>query len=464
LSLVFAFIATALAQPVRIDPGDPPVNPGGISEGWQVLNIPNLPAGALLGDVWVSPDGKVYVWAKFPGSPAVMSDDPGEGEKRPSPPGGSKPISSALYRYDGMLWTVMLRMPGETANALYGSGGHVYISTTSPAGEVNVYNFNGATWSREPVPGQHLGQLHTFAGVPGNLYLKIDREVLHDTGSGFYSMYALPSDEPAVRGLVYTDAMHLYVMCPKGHYAWDSGTWTACDENYAFTDVQDAWGMRDASGALQMYAVGSNNQNNGLYVWKFTELNPVSHLGQWATVWSDPPGTGVPGVGHGQHLWGSAGNDIYATGVVAGKGELMRFDGFTWLQLSPPMDLGAMHGVSGNGDGVVWFSTESGQIVRFRRPEPAAVKPTVGTDAGGPMQAEVDHGALTVRYSLATTTPVTLGVYDLMGRQLGTVEEGIRTPGTHEASWNLGSLDSGIYFVKLRTRGTALTRRVVVIR
>jgi hypothetical protein len=51
-----------------------------------------------------------------------------------------------------------------------------------------------------------------------------------------------------------------------------------------------------------------------------------------------------------------------------------------------------------------------------------------------------------------------------MGRQLGTVEEGIRTPGTHEASWNLGSLDSGIYFVKLRTRGTALTRRVVVIR
>jgi len=55
-------------------------------------------------------------------------------------------------------------------------------------------------------------------------------------------------------------------------------------------------------------------------------------------------------------------------------------------------------------------------------------------------------------------------VYDVMGRELGTIEDGIRAPGSHEASWNLGSLDSGIYFVKLRTKGAAFTRRVVVIR
>jgi hypothetical protein len=59
---------------------------------------------------------------------------------------------------------------------------------------------------------------------------------------------------------------------------------------------------------------------------------------------------------------------------------------------------------------------------------------------------------------------VQLGVYDVMGRQLGTIEDGIRGPGTHEASWNLGSMDSGIYFVKLRTGGAAFTRRVVVMR
>jgi hypothetical protein len=222
--------------------------------------------------------------------------------------------------------------------------------------------------------------------------------------------------------------------------------------------------MRDAAGILQMYAVGSNNQDNGMYIWRFNETDPVSHLGNWATVASDPPGTGGPGSGHGQHIWGSAGNDIYATGVVAGKGTMMRFDGFTWKQLYPPVELAAIHGVSGNGDGVVWFSTENGQIIRYRRPEPPLVAPIVGMDARVPMQAEVNHGALTVRYALAATSPVQLGVYDVMGRQLGTIEDGVRAPGTHEASWSLGSMNSGIYFVKLRTKGAAFTRRVVVIR
>ena len=460
-----ALTAVALAQPPREDPGEPPTT-GGIYEGWQVLNIPNLPLGAVVGDIWASPDGKLYVWATHPGAPAVVGDEPGDGERLPNPPGEPRPWSSTLYRYDGMRWTVVLRTPGEMGSALYGSGtDHVFVTTTSRLGEVYAYTFNGVSWSREFIPGYHLGRLHTFAGTPGDLYLKIDYEVKHNTGAGFYPAYELPQDEPAVRGLVYTDALHLFVLCPTGQYIWDTGTWTPCDEAYSFSDVRDAWGMRDASGALQLYAIGSNNQNNGMYIWRYRETDPVAHLGSWSTVASDPPGTGGPGSGYGQHIWGSAANDIYATGVVNGKGEMMRFDGFTWKPLYPPVEFGAIHGVSGNGDGIVWFSTENGQLIRYSRPEPLPTEPTI-TDPGAPsaLQAEVNHGSLTVRYALAATTPVQLGVYDVMGRQLGTIEDGVRAPGTHEASWSIGSLDPGIYFVKLRTRGTALARRVVVIR
>jgi hypothetical protein len=158
------------------------------------------------------------------------------------------------------------------------------------------------------------------------------------------------------------------------------------------------------------------------------------------------------------HVWGTAGNDVYATGVVAGEGHMMKFDGTTWRHLAPPAVLGIVHGVWGAGDGFVWFSAESGQVIRYGGPGAAAV------GERNPMVAEVIRGALTVRYALAATTPVQLGVYDVMGRQLGTIEDGIRAPGTHEASWSIGSLDPGIYFVKLRTRGAAFTRRVVVIR
>lgn len=464
LSLVLALAATAFAQRPHEDPGDPPPIPGTIEEGWQVLTIPGLPAGAVLGDVWVAPDGKVYVWANYPGAPAILGDDP-EGEKLPNPPNGPRLRSSTLYSFNGMRWTTVLNTSGELGNALYGSGDHVYVSTTAPAGEVYVYDFNGTTWAREFIPGYHLGRMHTFAGVEGDLYLKIDYEVKHNTGAGFYPEYQLPGGEAAVRGLVYTDALHLFVLCPSGQYMLDTGTWTPCDESFTFSDVQDAWGVRDAAGVLQLYAVGSNNQNNGIYIWRYTETDPVAHTGKWATVASDPPGTGAPGIGYGQHIWGSAGNDIYATGVVAGKGEMMRFDGFTWKQLYPPVEFGAIHGVSGNGNGVVWFAAENGQIIRYQRPEPPLTEPMVADPAARtPLQAEVNHGALTVRYALAATTPVELGVYDVMGRQLGTIEDGIRAPGTHEASWNLGSLDSGIYFINLRTKGATFTRRVVVIR
>ena len=464
LGLVFALTAVAFAQHPRENPGDPPTT-GGIDEGWQLLNIPGLPPGAVLGDVWASPDGKVYVWAKYPGGTAIMGDDPGDGEKLPNPPSGPRPWSSSLYRYDGINWTVVLRTPGEMGSALLGSGtDHVFVTTTSLTGEVHVYSLNGTTWSREFIPGYYLGRMHTLAGVAGDLYLKIDRVVLHNDGSGFRWEYELPGGEAPVRGLVYVDALHLFVMCPDGHYELDTGTWTPCNDAFTFSDVQDAWGIRDKAGVLQMYAVGSNNQDNGLYIWKFTETDPITHLGNWGAVATDPTGPAGPGAGYGLHVWGSAGNDVYATGVVAGEGHIMRYDGFTWKQMDPPTPVGTVHGVSGNGSGVVWFSTESGRIVRFQRPEPPAVAPTVGTDTRNPMQAEVNHGALTVRYALATASPVELGVFDVMGRQLGTIEDGVRAPGTHEASWNLGSLDSGIYFVKLRTNGMALTRRVVVIR
>lgn len=467
LCLAMALALTAQAQPPRTDPGDPP-NPGGSGDGWQVLTIPGLPAGAVLGDVWASPVGDVYVWAKYPPASAGIvspADEPGDGERLPNPPGGGPKLwSSRLYRYDGRAWTVSLQTPNEMAVALYGSGDHVYVSTTSQAGEVHVYSFNGTSWSREFVPGYNLGRLHTFAGVPGDLYLKVDRVVKHNTGAGFYSEYELPGDEPPVRGLVYTDALHLFVLCPSGQYILDTGTWTPCDETFSFSDVQDAWGMREASGALQLYAVGSNKNDDGLFIWRYTETDPIAHTGRWATVASDPAVTGVPGIGHGQHIWGSAGNDIYATGVVAGKGEMLRFDGFGWMPLYPPVELGAIHGVSGNGDGVVWFTAENGQVIRYQRPEPPRIAPIVESTAPVPLQTEVSHGALNVRYALTATTPVQLGVYDVMGRQLGTIDDGIRAPGTHEASWNLGSFDSGIYFVKLRTKGAAFTRRVVVIR
>ena len=69
---------------------------------------------------------------------------------------------------------------------------------------------------------------------------------------------------------------------------------------------------------------------------------------------------------------------------------------------------------------------------------------------------------LTTRYELEAAASVHLGIYDVAGRLRGVIEEGPRAAGAHETSWDLSGLDAGVYFVKLRAGGPAVTNRVVV--
>ena len=73
------------------------------------------------------------------------------------------------------------------------------------------------------------------------------------------------------------------------------------------------------------------------------------------------------------------------------------------------------------------------------------------------------QGSLRIQYELDSPTAIHLAVYDVSGRMRAVVAEGIQAAGAHEAWWNLDRLESGVYFVKLRAKGPALVRRVVVM-
>lgn len=587
LVLLAAWAGGALAQShPRTDPGTPPEPIGGSQDGWSVLTIPGLPAHAVLGDVWASADGHMYVWARYPMRGGPSLDEQGEGEKVPKPGEMGASWSSVLYRYDGASWTVSLRTPGESGVALLGSTcEHIYASTVGTQGEAQLYQFDGRTWRREILPGHPFGRMHTLAGVPGDLFFRVDRDILRHDGTQWTNTFELPVGEPPTRGLVYLAADCQFVMYADGHWLHHEGNWSEVPAGFAFAEVQDAWGMRDAQGVLQMYVVGSTSEQNGLRLWRFQETDPMTHAGEWAEVLSDPPGSGLPGVGSGLHLWGIAGNDVYATGVVDGVGHMFRFDGTAWNHLVPPLGLGTVHGVWGTPQGTVWFSVESGAVVRYQRgnqaPDLSAARPSVdrlwpptlgmvrvdlrgivdpegdavtvaiqnvaqdedplaggasvtcpdavvfdqhvnlraehaangdgrtyeitftATDRLGatsrgtvtvcaphyattpctpdpalfssratceeprterdPIETEELRGALRIRYDLEQPTTVHLGVYDVTGRLRGTVAEGPQAPGVHETFWDLSGISPGVYFVKLRGRGPALVRRVIVL-
>jgi hypothetical protein len=59
----------------------------------------------------------------------------------------------------------------------------------------------------------------------------------------------------------------------------------------------------------------------------------------------------------------------------------------------------------------------------------------------------------TIRYEISTGSTVSLKVYDLLGREVATLAEGMKHPGVYTATWNAGDNASGVYIYKL-TAGT----------
>lgn len=75
----------------------------------------------------------------------------------------------------------------------------------------------------------------------------------------------------------------------------------------------------------------------------------------------------------------------------------------------------------------------------------------------------------TIGYSLDRPSQVDLKIYDALGRFVKTLASGIKSPGEHKISWDgrdsLGrQVSSGIYYYRIRTQGSELTRQMLLVR
>jgi chitinase len=64
----------------------------------------------------------------------------------------------------------------------------------------------------------------------------------------------------------------------------------------------------------------------------------------------------------------------------------------------------------------------------------------------------------------STTTRVRLVVFDLLGREVATLVNGIQEPGHKSVEWNAGGLASGVYFYRLTAGDFVQTRKLMVLR
>jgi len=74
-----------------------------------------------------------------------------------------------------------------------------------------------------------------------------------------------------------------------------------------------------------------------------------------------------------------------------------------------------------------------------------------------------------IKYVIPETGPVTLGIYDARGRLVRTLVSGIQPHGEHVQTWNGLSDDgtsaaSGVYYVRLQSKGRVRTQKAVLLR
>jgi hypothetical protein len=70
----------------------------------------------------------------------------------------------------------------------------------------------------------------------------------------------------------------------------------------------------------------------------------------------------------------------------------------------------------------------------------------------------------TIGYDLPTTSNVKLNVFDILGREVSTLVDGMESAGKHVVRFDGSNLPSGFYFYKLQAAGYTNTRRMMLVK
>ena len=71
----------------------------------------------------------------------------------------------------------------------------------------------------------------------------------------------------------------------------------------------------------------------------------------------------------------------------------------------------------------------------------------------------------TIAYNIPMDmTQVKVNIYDITGRLVENLQNGIQSQGNHKVVWDASNFSSGIYFVKLQTNSNTITKKLILIK
>jgi hypothetical protein len=69
-----------------------------------------------------------------------------------------------------------------------------------------------------------------------------------------------------------------------------------------------------------------------------------------------------------------------------------------------------------------------------------------------------------ISYELPVMSRVTLKVFDLLGREVATLVDGVSPAGSYSRQWNAAHMASGVYLYELRTGSSVITKKMILIK
>lgn len=101
-------------------------------------------------------------------------------------------------------------------------------------------------------------------------------------------------------------------------------------------------------------------------------------------------------------------------------------------------------------------------LIQLDSREPRGPLPTVA--ALGEIYPNPFNAATTIPFTLSASAQVRIVLYDLLGRELFALAEGVYGAGEHDVKLSGFDLASGIYYVELQAAGVRMAKRMVLVR
>jgi hypothetical protein len=93
--------------------------------------------------------------------------------------------------------------------------------------------------------------------------------------------------------------------------------------------------------------------------------------------------------------------------------------------------------------------------------KPAVIPSTIALQGNFPNPF---NPSTTIRFDLSSPVQVRLSVFDLLGREVGTLVDAPMTAGTHDVQFNGSGIASGVYIIRLQANSEVRTSKMMLLK